>query len=66
MLRKLLKVAAFVKFPTSIMVLFEIHQRFKDHFLNELRVYFKNRFLTKLNSISCDEEICAKYCSTDN
>ena len=22
------------------MVLFEIHQRFKGHFLNELRVYF--------------------------
>ena len=26
------------------MVLFEIHQRFKGHFLNELRVSFKARF----------------------
>ena len=41
MWRKLLKVAAFVIFPTSITVLFEIHQRFKGHFLNELRVSFK-------------------------
>ena len=38
---KLLKVAASVIFPTSIMVLFEIHERFKDHFLNELRISFK-------------------------
>ena len=36
-----LKVAAFVIFPTSIMVLFEIHQRFKGQFLNELHVSFK-------------------------
>ena len=36
--KKLLKVAAFVIFTTSIMVLFEIHQRFKGHVLNELRV----------------------------
>ena len=28
-------------FLTSITILFEIHQRFKDHFLNELRVSFK-------------------------
>ena len=35
------KVATFVIFPTSIMVLLEIHQRFKGHFLNELRVFFK-------------------------
>ena len=28
-------------FPTSIMVLFEIHQKFKGHFLNELCVSFK-------------------------
>ena len=34
----LLKLAVFLRFPTSIMVLLEIHQRFKDHFLNELRV----------------------------
>ena len=36
-----LKVAAFEILPVSIMALFEIHQRFKDHFLNELRVSFK-------------------------
>ena len=36
-----LKVAAFVIFPTSIMVLLEIHQRFKGRYLNELRVTFK-------------------------
>ena len=39
--KKLLKVAGFVIFPTSIMVLLEIHQRFKGHFLKELRVSFK-------------------------
>ena len=39
--RKHLKVAAFVIFPTSIMVLLEIRQRFKDHFFNESRVFFK-------------------------
>ena len=31
----------FVIFSSSIMALFEIHQRFKGHFLNELRVSFK-------------------------
>ena len=35
------KVAAFIIFPTSIMALFEIHQRFRGHFLNELSVSFK-------------------------
>ena len=29
-------------FTTSIMLLFELHQRFKGHFLNELRVSFKD------------------------
>ena len=38
----MLKVAASVIFPTSVMILFEIHQRFKGHFLNELRVSFKS------------------------
>ena len=38
---KKLEVAAFVIFPSSIMVLFGIHQRLKVHFLNELRVFFK-------------------------
>ena len=40
MWRKFLKVVAFVIFPTSIMVLFEIHQGFKGHFLNELHIFF--------------------------
>ena len=39
-----MRVADFVIFPTSIMVLFEIHQRFKGHFLNKLRVSFKVNF----------------------
>ena len=38
--RKLLKVAAFVIFLYSIILLFKIHQKFKGHFLNELRVSF--------------------------
>ena len=33
-----LKVAAFVIFRTLVMVLFEIHQRVKGHFLNKLLV----------------------------
>ena len=48
MSRKLLKVAAFEIYPTSMMALFEIHQRFKGHFLNELRVSFKDATLIKL------------------
>ena len=40
-LRKILKVAAFVIFPTSKIVLLEIHLRFKGHFLNEMRLSFK-------------------------
>ena len=39
------KVAVFVIFPTSVMVLLEIHQRFKGHFLNESRISFKYIFL---------------------
>ena len=35
------KVGAFVMFPTSIIVLFEIYQRFKGHFLNECGVSLK-------------------------
>ena len=38
--KKILKVP-FVKYPTTIMVLFEIHQRFKGYFLKGLRVSFK-------------------------
>ena len=36
--------AAFVIFLTSIMVLFEIYQRFKDQFLNKMRVSFNTIF----------------------
>ena len=39
--KKLLKIAAFVIFPTSITVFFEIHKRFKGHFLNKLHVSCK-------------------------
>ena len=39
---KFVEVAAFVIFPTSVMVLFEIHQSGKSHFLNELCISFKN------------------------
>ena len=38
---KLFKVTAFAIFQTSKMILFEIHQRFKGRFLNELHVSFK-------------------------
>ena len=40
--RNLLEVAAFVIFPTSIMVLCEIYRKFEGHFLNELRVSFND------------------------
>ena len=40
-------------FPTSIMVLFEIHQRFKGHFLNELLVSFP---LSKCYYPKCKDE----------
>ena len=39
--RKLLKVAVFVIFRTSMILLLEIHQSFKGLFLKELRVFFK-------------------------
>ena len=39
---KLLKVAVVGIFSTSKIVLFEIHQTFKGHFLNELSISFKN------------------------
>ena len=41
--RKLLKLAAFVIFPTSIMVLFEIHESFKGHICKELPVSFNDK-----------------------
>ena len=51
-----LKVAAFVIFPTSIMVLFEIHQRFKGHFFNELRVSLNETKKNKLFYLHCSSE----------
>ena len=44
-----LKVAAFVLFPTSVMVLFEIHQRVKGHVLKELCVSFNDGILESLH-----------------
>ena len=38
----------FVVFPAS-MFLFEIHQGFKGHFLNELRVSFKGLLLNVID-----------------
>ena len=43
--RKLLNVAASVIFPTSMMILFEINHRFKDHFLNKLHVSYNYEIL---------------------
>ena len=40
-----LKVTAFITFPIPMMVLFETHQRFKGHLLNELRVSFNDVFI---------------------
>ena len=40
-MKKLLKVAAFVICSTSFTILFKIHQRFKGHFLDELRISAK-------------------------
>ena len=48
---EVLKVAAFVTFPICIMVLFKIYQRFKDHFLNELRVSFKLQVYNKIAEV---------------
>ena len=42
-----LKVAPFVTFPISVMVLLQIHQRFKGHFLNEGHVSFNISRLVK-------------------
>ena len=54
-----LKVAAFVIFSTFIMVLFEIHQRFKGHFLNKLRVAFKDT-LKALDDFKSKQQKCMK------
>ena len=40
-MKKTFKSSSLCNISTSMMVLFEIHQRFKGHFLNELRVSFK-------------------------
>ena len=58
--RKLLKVAAFVIFPTSAMVLFEIHQRFKGHVFKELRVSFKEA-INQCKSEVCPCHLCQAY-----
>ena len=59
--RKFLKLATYVILPTSIMPLFEICQRFKGHFLNELRVSFNLKFQTKRSAtlLKGDFGICA-------
>ena len=44
--------AAFVIFQTFKMVFFEIHQRFKGHFLNEMPVSFKKLFSFEKNFFS--------------
>ena len=43
-----LKVAAFEILPICIMVLFEIYQSFKGHFLNELCVFFNLQVYNKI------------------
>ena len=48
---EVLKVAAFVRFPICIMDLFEIYQRFKVHFLNELRVSFNLQVYNKIAEV---------------
>ena len=45
---EVLKVAAFVTFPICIMVLFEIYQSFKGHFLKKLRVSFNLQVYNKI------------------
>ena len=56
-------------FPTSIMVLFKIHQRFTGHFLNELRVSFKlkdNKKLVNANHLAYIEPSwCGSRISAD-
>ena len=52
-MKKTLKSSSFcVIFPTSIRVLFEIHQKFKGHFLNKLRVSFNEQVLMKEQPIT--------------
>ena len=55
-----LTIPALVIFPTSIMVLFEIHQRFKGNFLNELRVSFNNK--SCLFMVTYLASLKLKYC----
>ena len=52
-LRKLLKVAVFVIFPKA---LFEIHRRFKGHFLKELHVSFNESTPQPLSSSTFSEK----------
>ena len=57
--KKILKVAAFTIFTTSIMALLEIHQRFKGQFLNELRISFDGlkQSLCKTPSSICTKSV---------
>ena len=48
---ELLKVVAFVKLQISIMILFKINQRFKGHFLNELRFSFNHQVYNKIMEV---------------
>ena len=47
------------------MVLFEIHQRFKEHFLNELRVSFKLLGITLDINLKFDKHV-SNVCSNAN
>ena len=46
-----LKAAAFVKFPICMMILYEIYQRLKGHFSNELRVSFNLQVCNKIAEV---------------
>ena len=57
-----LKATAFVIFRTSITVSCEIHQKFKGHFLNELRVSFKlSRFVMTLAILCNNSKFVSKF-----
>ena len=51
LLKKTFKSSSFVIFPTSTMVFFKIHPRFKGHVLNELRVSFNIYFANSTRAI---------------
>ena len=45
---------------TSIMVLFEIHQRFKGHFFNKWRVSFNNTFFEKTEAATAGASVVTR------